>query len=82
MVLANFKTFEKLIKDIRRKNITIDEAEVKQNKFAEELDELRAQPGRGSRYIDFKESVSKNVKSFYDGWEKLFMGLKTEITGF
>ena len=42
MVLANFKTFEKLIKDIRRKNITIDEAEVKQNKFAEELDELRA----------------------------------------
>ena len=38
--LDSFKTFEKLIKDIRNKNMTIDEAEVKQNKFTEKLDEL------------------------------------------
>ena len=65
--LDSFKTFEKLIKDIRNKNMTIDEAEVKQNKFTEKLDELRAYPARGSRYIDLKESVSKNVKNVYDG---------------
>ena len=38
--LDSFKTIEKLIKDIRNKNMTIDEAEVKQNKFTEKLDEL------------------------------------------
>ena len=38
--LDSFKIFEKLIKDIRNKNMTIDEAEVKQNKFTEKLDEL------------------------------------------
>ena len=65
--LDSFKTFEKLIKAIRSKNITISEAEIKQNKFAEKLDELKAYPARGSKYIDLKESISKK-------WE-LFMGL-------
>ena len=49
--LDSFRTFEKLIKDIRNKNMT-DEAEVKQIKFAEKLDELRAYPARGSKYVD------------------------------
>ena len=77
--LDSFKTFEKLIKDIRNKNMTIDEAEVKQNKFTEKLDELRAYPARGSKYIDLKESVSKNVKNVYDGREKVASGLKNKI---
>ena len=46
-----FQTFEKFIKDIRSKNITIDEKEIKQNKFAQKLDESRACPARGSKYI-------------------------------
>ena len=33
--LDSFKTFEQLIKDIRSKDMTIDGAEIKQNKFAE-----------------------------------------------
>ena len=32
------------LKDICRKIMTIEEAEIKQNKFAEKLDELRAYP--------------------------------------
>ena len=40
--LGSFKTLEKLIKDIFRKNMAIDEAKIKQNKYAEKLDELRA----------------------------------------
>ena len=60
--LHSFKTFEKLIKDIRNKNTTIDKAEIKQNKFAEELDELRAYPARGFKYIDLKDSVFKTSK--------------------
>ena len=36
----SFKTFEKLTKDIRSKNMTIDKAEIKQDKFNEKLNEL------------------------------------------
>ena len=45
----------------------MDEEEIKQNEFAKKLDQLRAYPARGSKYIDLKESVSKNVKNLYDG---------------
>ena len=62
--LDSFTTFEKLMKDIRNKNLTIDKAEIKQNKFAEKLDELRVYPARRSKYIDLKESVFENVKNF------------------
>ena len=57
-------TLEKLIKDILSKNMTIDRVEIKQNKYAEKLDELRAYSARVSKYIDLKESVFKNVKKF------------------
>ena len=59
--LKNFKTFEKLIKYIYNRDMTIDEADVKQNEFAKQLDELRAYPARGSKYIDLKESASINL---------------------
>ena len=48
--------------------MTKDEAEIKQNKFAEKLDESRAYPVKRSKYIYLKETVSKIVKTFYDGW--------------
>ena len=56
--------------------MTMGVKERKQNKFAEKLDESRACPARGSKYIDLKESISKNFKKFYDGWEKIFDGFK------
>ena len=59
--------------------MTIDDAEIKQNKFAEKTDELRAYPARGSKQIYLKESVSKNTKNFYDGWEKIVYGFKNGI---
>ena len=58
-ILDSFKTFEKLIKDIPYKNMTIDKAELKQNKIAEKIDDLRAYPARGSKCIDLKGSISK-----------------------
>ena len=64
--LDGFKTLEKLIEDILSQNMTIDGPETKQNKYAEKLNELRRYPARGSKYIGLKESVSKNVKTFYD----------------
>ena len=77
--LDSFKTFEKLIKDIHNKNMTIDETEIKQNKFAEKIDEFRAYSARGSKYIDLKESVSKNVEIFHNAWEKIVYRFKNKI---
>ena len=50
--LDSSKTFQKLIKDIFSKNMTIDEAEIKQKKFAEQVEELKDYPTRVSKYID------------------------------
>ena len=32
-----------------KQRLTIDDAEIKQNEFAEKIDELRAYPARGSK---------------------------------
>ena len=56
--------------------MTIDEAEIKQNKFAEKLDELRAYSARSFKRVNLKESISTYVKNIYDGWEKFFNGFK------
>ena len=76
--LDSFKTFEKLLKDIHDKNMTIDKAEVKQNGFTEKLDDLRAYPARDSKFIYLKESVSKNVEKIYEGLIKIVNGFKKE----
>ena len=39
----------------------------------------RAYAARVSKYIDLKESVSNNVKTFDDGWEKIVNRLKNGI---
>ena len=52
---TNFKTLENLIKDLFNKNMTTDEAEIKQRNFSEKLDKLRVYPARGSKYIESKE---------------------------
>ena len=46
LITTDYQTLEKLIKDILKKNMTTDEAEIKQNKYAKNLDELRAYPAR------------------------------------
>ena len=51
-------------------NLTIDEAERKQNEFDEKFYILRFYPTRRSEYIDLKESVSKNAKEKCDRWKK------------
>ena len=62
--------------------MTIDETEIKQNEFAEELDKSKAYPAGGSKYIELKESVPKNTKSFCGQWKKIIFGLKNWILPF
>ena len=72
----NFRTFEKLNEYLLRRNMAIDETEMKKNEFVGKLDKLRAYSEKVSKYIELKESVSKNVKDFYDGWEKIVYGFR------
>ena len=53
---VSFKLFDKLIKELYNKDMTIDKAEAKQNEFAKNLNELRAYAAKGSKYIDLKKS--------------------------
>ena len=62
--------------------MTTDRAEIKQNKYAEKPDELRDYPASMSKYIDLKESVSKNAKNVYDGWGKNVYWFKNGILPF
>ena len=54
----------------------IEEAKIKQNKFAEQFNKLKAYPARGSKYIGLKESVSKNAENFHDCWKKIVSEFK------
>ena len=56
--------------------MVIDETEIKENEYVEKLDKLRTYSEKESKYIDLKESVSKNVKDFYDGWKKIVYGFR------
>ena len=78
----NFRTLEKLIKDLIKRNMTIDEAEIKQNELAEKLEKLRAYPAKGYKYIDLKESVYKNGKKIMTDEKKHFVGLEIEYYRF
>ena len=57
--------------------MTIDEEEIKHF-----FENIKSVSSKFSRYIHFKESVSLNVKSFYDGWEKIVYGFKKGILPF
>ena len=76
--LKNFKTLEKLVKDINNVYMKIDEAEPKQNKFAKWLHELIAYPAMGSKYIGLKESASKYLRKNIRDNKKLCMSLRME----
>ena len=57
----NFETLEKSIKDIHSKNMTMGQAEIKQNEFAKKIDKLRVYPARGPIYINLKLRLSTLV---------------------
>ena len=77
--LKNFKTLEKLSKDIYNGDMAIDEADIKQNEFAKQLDELKSYPATGYKYIDLKESLSNGPKICYGEWEKNNARFKNKI---
>ena len=59
--------------------MTIDEAKMKQDEFCSILDILSNYITRAQKYIEEKNSLLSNAKTFYEGREKIIKGFKDGI---
>ena len=62
--------------------MTIAEAEIKQNEFAEEHDKSKAYPAGGLNTLTYKKVFLKTQKIFMADRRKLSLGLKIEYYHF
>ena len=56
--------------------MTINDAEIRQNKFNSKRDVLDNYSPKDKKYIEAKNSLINNAKSFYEGRKKLLKVLK------
>ena len=56
--------------------MTINDAEIRQNKFNSKCDVLDNYSPKDKKYIEAKNSLINNAKSFYEGRKKLLKVLK------
>ena len=76
---SNYKTFNELHRDLYYKNMTINNAEMKQNKFNSTRIELNNYTAKDKKYIEAKNSLINNAKNFYKRREKIIKGFKEKI---
>ena len=62
--------------------MAIDEAEGKQNEFDGALDALSEYSPKKTKYIEAKNKLLNNAKTFYKGREKIIEGFKNGIFSF
>ena len=74
-----YKAFKELFRDLYYKKMTINDAEMKQNEFNSILDALNNYSPKAQKYIEAKNSLLNNAKSFYKGREKIIEGFKQGI---
>ena len=73
-----YKTFKELFIGISYRNMTIDEAERKQDEFDSILGALSAYSTK-RKYIEAKNKLLNNAKNFYKGREKIIEWFKNGI---
>ena len=76
---SDFKTFNEFFRDLYYKKMTINDAEIRQNKFDSKRDALDNYPPRVPEYIEAKNSLLNNTKNFYEGTKKIIKGFKEKI---
>ena len=76
---SDYKTFNKLFRDLCYKTLTINAAEMKQNEFNTKRVALNNYFPKVSKYIEAKNSLLNNVNNFYKGREKIIEGFKEKI---
>ena len=68
---SDYKTFKELFRNIYYRNMSINEAERRQDKFDAVLNVLSRHSPRDGKYIKAKIELLDNAKNFYKGREKI-----------
>ena len=76
---SDYNTFKELFRELYHRNVTIDEAERKQDEFNAVLDALSVYSVKKKEYIEAKNKLLNNAKKFYKGREKVIDGFKNGI---
>ena len=76
---SDCKTFNELYRDLYYKNMTINNAEMKQNKFNSKRDALNNYSPKNKKNIEAKNSLINNAKNVYEGREKIIEVFKEGI---
>ena len=76
---SNYKTFNDFFNDIHCRRMTIDQAEIRQNNFNNELILLNDYSPKSSKYKEAKNNLLNNAKKFYDGRQKIIEGFKNGL---
>ena len=79
---SDYKTFKELFRDLYYRNMTIDEAERKQNEFHGVLGALSEYSAKERMYTKTKNKLLNNENNFYKGREKIIEGFKNRIFSF
>ena len=76
---SDYKTFKDLFIDLYYRNMTIDEAEKKQDEFDGSHSALEIYPTKRKEYIEATNKILNNAKKIYEGREKIIEGFKNGI---
>ena len=76
---SDYRTFKKLFRNLYYINITIDEAESKQDEFNTVLHDLKNCSPKHDKYVTLKNNLVDNASKFYEGREKIIEGFKNKI---
>ena len=79
---SDYKTFKELFRDLYYRNITIDEAESKQDEFNAVLHVLKNYSPKHDKYVTLKNNLVDNANKFYVGREKIIEGFKNGVFSF
>ena len=80
--MKDYRTFKELFRDLCYKNLTIDEAESKQDKFNTVLHVLKNYSPKHDKYVTLKNNLLDNASKFYEGREKIIEGFKNGVFSF
>ena len=79
---SDYKTLKELFRDLHYKKIAIDEVERKQDELNAVIGVLENYTPRTNKYIEAKNKLLNNVKTFYEGREKIIEEFKNRIFPF
>ena len=76
---SDYRIFKELFRDLYYRNITIDEAESKQEKLNVVLRLLKRYSPKHDKYVTLKNNLVDNASKFYEGREKIIEGFKNGL---